>query len=173
MIRCGPLPLMSTRSVTNSRHRLAIAAASVLVAASSLGAQVTTKWPQHSMDRPQPPVINPGSFKASAPAPSDAIVLFDGRSLAAWTSAERPEAGAKWKVADGYMEVVAGAGAIATKQGFGDVQLHIEWRAPTPPKGEGQERGNSGVFLMGRYEVQVLDSYKNRTYPDGQAGAIY
>ena len=125
------------------------------------------------MDRPQPPVVDPGPFKASAAPPSDAIVLFDGRSLAAWTSAERPDAAAKWKVADGYMEVVAGAGAIATKQGYGDAQLHIEWRAPTPPKGEGQERGNSGVFLMGKYEVQVLDSHNNRTYPDGQAAAIY
>jgi len=76
-------------------------------------------------------------------------------------------------MANGYVEVVPGTGAIATKQGFGDVQLHIEWAAPTPAKGEGQERGNSGVFLMGMYEVQVLDSYRNKTYPDGQAGAVY
>jgi len=124
------------------------------------------------MDRPQPAVVTPGAFVASAP-PSDAIVLFDGRSLATWSSADHAGEPAKWKVAGGYMEVVAGAGAIETKQGFGDVQLHVEWRAPTPPKGESQERGNSGIFLMGRYEVQVLDSYQNITYPDGQAGAIY
>ena len=71
------------------------------------------------------------------------------------------------------MEVAPGTGAIATKQGFGDVQLHVEWMTPTPPKGESQERGNSGVFLMSTYEVQVLDSYQNKTYPDGQAGSIY
>src|SRR5829696_6280533 len=127
---------MSSRSVINRTHRFASAAACMVVSATSLSAQVSTKWPQHSMDRPQPPIVDPGPFKASAPPPSDAIVLFDGRSLAAWTSAERPDDPAKWKVADGYAEVVAGAGAIATKQGFGDVQLHIEWRAPTPPKGE-------------------------------------
>jgi len=146
----------------------------VLLAATavSVNAQVSTNWPQHSMDRPQPPVVTPGPFVSVAP-PSDAIVLFDGRSLANWSSTQRPGEAAKWKVADRYMEVVANAGAIETKQAFGDVQLHIEWRAPTPPKGESQERGNSGVFLMGRYEVQVLDSYHNVTYPDGQAGAVY
>jgi hypothetical protein len=142
-------------------------------AAMTAGAQVSTKWPQHSLDRPQPPVVNPGPFTAPAPPPSDAIVLFDGRSLANWRSADSAKGPARWKVVDGYAEVAAGTGAIETKQAFGDVQLHIEWRAPTPAKGEGQERGNSGVFLMGRYELQVLDSYQNKTYPDGQAGAIY
>lgn len=137
------------------------------------GAQVSTKWPQHSTDRPQPAIVNPGPFKASTPAPSDAIVLFDGRSLEHWISADSAGGPARWKVTGGYVEVVAKTGSIRTKQEFGDVQLHIEWRAPTPPKGESQERGNSGVFLMGRYELQVLDSYHNVTYPDGQAGAIY
>jgi hypothetical protein len=108
------------------------------------------------------------------PAPSDAIVLFDGRDLSAWEKADDTHPGpAAWKVADGAMQVVAGAGGIRTKRGFGSVQLHIEWSAPTPPKGESQERGNSGVFLMGMYELQVLDSYDNVTYADGQAGAIY
>ena len=131
-------------------------------------------WPQHSMDRPQPPIVRAGPV-AAVPAPSDAIVLFDGRSLANWRVADSTHnAGpAKWKVANGYMEVVAGAGSIETRRAFGDAQLHVEWRAPTPPKGEGQDRGNSGVILMGTYEVQVLDSYRNVTYPDGQAGAIY
>lgn len=137
------------------------------------GAQVSTKWPQHSMERPQPAIVKPGRFTASAPAPSDAIVLFDGRSLENWASADSTKGPARWKVTGGYAEVVAGTGSIETKQGFGDVQLHIEWRAPTPAKGESQERGNSGVFLMQRYELQVLDSYQNPTYPDGQAGAIY
>jgi hypothetical protein len=130
-------------------------------------------WPIHSTSRPQPPIVDPGPFTVSAPAPSDAIVLFDGKSLANWRSADHPEQPARWRVQDGYMEVVAGTGAIATAQGLGDVQLHVEWMTPDPPKGEGQDRGNSGIFLMGRYEVQVLDSYHNVTYPDGQAGAIY
>jgi hypothetical protein len=100
-------------------------------------------------------------------------VLFDGQSLASWRLADSSQAPARWKVANGYMEVAPGAGGIATAQGFGDAQLHIEWMAPVPPEGTGQDRGNSGVFLMGQYEVQVLDSYGNDTYPDGQAGAIY
>ena len=131
------------------------------------------QWPIHSMDRPQPPIVRVGPASPPVTPPSDAIVLFDGTSLAKWRSADGADGPAKWKVADGYMEVAAGTGSIRTEQSFGDVQLHVEWRAPTPPKGESQERGNSGVFLMGRYEVQVLDSYNNVTYPDGQAAAIY
>jgi hypothetical protein len=118
-------------------------------------------------------VVDPGPSTAPVPPPSDAVVLFDGTSLAQWRTNDSTRGPAKWKVTGGYMEVVAGAGSIATVRGFGDAQLHVEWQTPTPPKGESQERGNSGVFLMERYEVQVLDSYKNVTYPDGQAGAIY
>ena len=124
------------------------------------------QWPQHSMDRPRPPVVNPG------PPPSDAIVLFDGKDLAQWRS-DADSSAAKWIVRDGYVEVKPGTGTMASARGFGDVQLHIEWATPGVAKGEGQERGNSGVFLMGIYELQVLDSYQNDTYPDGQAGAIY
>jgi hypothetical protein len=129
------------------------------------------EWPIHSMDRPRPPVVQPGPERPPVPAPSDAVVLFDGTNLNQW----RDENGnpSKWIVKDGYVEVNPGAGTLVSARSFGDVQLHIEWRAPTPPQGEGQERGNSGVFLMGMYEVQVLDSYQNDTYPDGQAGAIY
>jgi hypothetical protein len=145
----------------------------VLAAMSSIAAQNVGDWPQHSLTRPQPRVVDPGPFTRSAPPPSDAVVVFDGASLARWESADKPNTPAKWKVANGYMEVVPNTGMIATKQRFGDVQLHIEWATPKPGTGESQERGNSGVFLMGRYEVQVLDSYKNVTYPDGQAGAIY
>ena len=158
------------------RHQLI---AQVLVAAFTAGVarpahgQATMTWPIHSTSRPQPPVVNPGPFTASAPRPSDAIVLFDGRSLDNWRSAVDANKPARWRVENGYMEVVAGAGAIATARGFGDVQLHVEWMAPQPASGEGQDRGNSGVFLMERYEVQVLDSYHSTTYADGQAGAIY
>lgn len=130
-------------------------------------------WPVHAMDRPRPPVVDPGPYAAPAPPPADAVVLFDGRSLDAWRAAGGAGRPAGWRVRDGYMEVVAGAGAIETARGFGDVQLHVEWMAPAPPVGEGQDRGNSGVFLMGRYEIQVLDSHANDTYPDGQAAAIY
>lgn len=125
----------------------------------------------HDEDRPAPPVVDPGTTGTPGQPPSDAVVLFDGSDLSAWESVEGGEAA--WQVEDGYLEVVPGTGDIRTKEGFGDVQLHVEWSAPDPPVGEGQDRGNSGIFLMGRYEVQVLDSYANETYPDGQAAAIY
>jgi hypothetical protein len=118
--------------------------------------------------------VEPGT--ASTPdrpgrPPSDATVLLDGKDLSSWRSESGGRAG--WKVENGYAEVVKGAGGIRTVEPFGDCQLHLEWATPVPAVGEGQERGNSGVFLMGLYEVQVLDSYENRTYADGQAAAIY
>ena len=132
------------------------------------------QWPIHDEGRPQPPVVDPGpGMERPAPPPADAIVLFDGKDLAQWRSA-KDGSPAKWKVGNGAMEVVAGTGDIRTERAFGDCQLHVEWATPTPRPGEeGQHRGNSGVFLMGLYEVQVLDSYGNRTYPDGQACALY
>ena len=131
-----------------------------------------TEFPIHSPLRPQPRVVDPGPYPGMRPAPSDAIVLFDGTSLGAWRSAVDASQPARWKVADGWMEVVPGTGNIATVQGFGDVQLHVEWLAP-PVEGDGQDRGNSGVFLMSIYEIQVLDSYENPTYADGVVTAIY
>lgn len=116
-----------------------------------------------------PPVVTPG--RTNADPPSDAIVLFGGKDLSHWRSSDGGPA--KWTVRDGYIEVAPGTGDIATAESFGDVQLHIEWATPAVVKGEGQERGNSGVFLMGHYEVQVLDSYDNVTYYHGQAGAVY
>jgi hypothetical protein len=133
-------------------------------------------WPIHDEARPQPPIVTPGT--GSMPdepgrPPSDATLLFDGTGLSAWRAA-RGGGPAGWKVEKGYVEVVPGAGNIETTQAFGDCQLHVEFQTPTPPKGESQGRGNSGVFFMGgRYEVQVLDSYGNKTYPDGQAAALY
>ena len=116
----------------------------------------------------EPPVVSPGS-KAGQP-PSDAIVLFNGKDFSQWEKVRGGEVG--WKLEDGAM-VVTRSGNIKTKESFGDVQLHIEWAAPAEVKGQGQGRGNSGVYLQGRYEIQVLDSYQNKTYPNGQAGAFY
>lgn len=134
--------------------------------------QTIGDWAIHSMDRPQPPVVDPGPEQPPAPPPADAVVLFDGsEGLAQWQAEDGGEA--RWRVGDGYFEVVPDAGTLVTRDAFGDVQLHVEWTAPTEVVGDGQERGNSGVFLMGMYEVQVLDSYDNTTYPDGQAAAYY
>ncbi|TAA12514.1 DUF1080 domain-containing protein [Pseudoxanthomonas winnipegensis] len=105
-------------------------------------------------------------------APSDAVVLFDGRDLSAWDSEDGGKPG--WSVADGAVTVVPGSKGIRSKKSFCDVQLHVEWRTPTETKGlEGQNRGNSGIFLQDRYELQVLDSYQSATYSNGQAGSIY
>lgn len=117
---------------------------------------------------PQPRVVTPG--EGTAP-PSDAIVLFDGSSLKAWESLEGKKA--DWTISRDHMTVKPGSGNIRTKENFGDCQLHIEWSAPTVIEGEGQGRGNSGIFLQDRYEVQVLDSYNSKTYANGQAGSIY
>ena len=141
------------------------------IGGSPLLAQTTPPCAQHARDCPIPRSIMVPPAGKPVPAPSDAIVLFNGKDLLKWRS--RDGSPARWRVSGGYMEVVKGTGAIATVQGFGDVQLHLEWAAPSPPEGKDQDRGNSGVFLMGRYEVQVLDSYGNITYPDGQAGAVY
>jgi hypothetical protein len=122
-----------------------------------------------SPPKSEPRVVTPG--RTTADPPSDAIVLFDGKSLASWRSSDGTPA--KWQVRDGYMEVVAGVGDVVTTESFGDCQLHIEWATPSVVKGEGQERGNSGVFLMDHYEIQVLDSYDNKTYFHGQAGSVY
>jgi hypothetical protein len=133
-----------------------------------------TPWHVHDGNRPQPPVVTPGTFSSQdqpgAP-PSDATILFDGTSLSGWVGKDGQPA--KWKVEGGYMEVVPGTGNIQTAKHFGDCQLHLEWCAPTVVKGESQGRGNSGVFMMGHYEIQVLDCYQNPTYPDGTTGGVY
>ncbi len=127
-------------------------------------------WHVHDSARPRPVAVDPGPAPAApAKAPADAKVLFDGTNLDAWKGNDGE---AKWKLADGYMEVNR-TGDIETKGEFGDCQLHVEWASPAQPKGDSQGRGNSGIFFFGRYEVQVLDSYENPTYADGQAAAVY
>jgi hypothetical protein len=130
-----------------------------------------TQWHVHDSDRSRPPVVTPGkTFSHLAAPPSDAIVLFDGTDLSKWSG---PDGEAKWKIENGYMEVAPKAGSIRTKDQFADFQLHLEFATPAKVEGSSQGRGNSGVLFNGIYEVQVLDSYDNPTYADGQAGALY
>jgi hypothetical protein len=130
-----------------------------------------TAWHVHDPDRPLPRVVTPGAtFSHGAPPPSDAVMLFDGTDLSKWKS-DKGEA--KWKIENGYFEAVKGGGNIRTKEDFGDFQLHLEFATPEKVVGNSQGRGNSGVLIFGDYEVQVLDSYDNRTYADGQLGAMY
>ena len=131
----------------------------------------------HDPNRPHAPVVTPA--KEPGGPPSDALVLFDGKDLSHWTShhSDITKGGAvgaaEWKLGDGFVEVVPNTGDIATKEKFGDCQLHVEWASPADVQGSSQSRGNSGIILMGRYEMQVLDSFNNPTYADGAAGAIY
>ncbi len=125
------------------------------------------KWRVHDAERPRPPVIQPGTASTQnqpGQPPSDAIVLFDGKDLSQWRNQN-------WAIQDGAM--IASKGNNETTNQFGTCQLHIEWAAPAEVKGRSQGRGNSGIFLMGRYEIQVLDCYENETYADGQTAAIY
>ena len=133
-------------------------------------------WHVHDSNRPHPNAVQPG--KVLGAPPSDATVLFDGTDLSRWMQrgrgADRDKmTDAKWRVADGYFECVPGTGSLITREKFGDVQLHIEWMEPPEIKGQDQDRGNSGVLLMDRYEIQVLESSGGLTYADGQAGALY
>lgn len=125
-------------------------------------------WKVHDVDRPQPAAVVPGAGTGFL-APGDALVLFDGVDLSQWVAGDQP---AGWKVENGYAEV-NGSGNIETRERFGDCQLHIEWASPAKVESGSQGRGNSGVFLMGRYELQILDSWENRTYADGGAAAMY
>jgi hypothetical protein len=134
------------------------------------------KWKVHDSNRPYPPVVTPG--KSCGDAPSDAVVLFDGKDLSNWIQMGRgadrgKQIPPRWKVENGYLETGAKSGDLLSKEKFGDAQYHVEWASPNPPKGVDQDRGNSGFIIMSRYEIQVLDSYQSLTYADGQAGAIY
>jgi hypothetical protein len=133
-------------------------------------------WRVHDIKRPHPKQVTPG--RNPGDAPSDAIVLFDGKDLSAWEQRGRGEdrgkmLAPKWKVENGYFEVVGGTGDLLSKEKFGDAQYHVEWSSPAAVKGDSQNRGNSGFLMMSRYEIQVLDAWNNVTYADGQAGSIY
>jgi 3-keto-disaccharide hydrolase len=130
----------------------------------------------HDPDRPHPKIVIPANTPFGAP--SDATVLFGGKDLSKWNQRGRGADRGKmvdpqWKVGDGYFEVAPGTGDLLTREKFGDCQLHVEWSSPAEVRGNSQARGNSGVLLMSRYEIQVLDMWDNKTYADGQAGAIY
>ncbi len=154
----------------NSWRCLAQSFCLLIVSAMTMTNASFAQWRAHDLTRPKPAVVTPGQSAMTTP-PSDAVVLFDGKDLSQWSDMKGEPS--KWKVENGYMEISKGGGDIRTKQGFGDVQLHIEWAAPVSNAGKGQDYGNSGVYLMNKYEVQVLDSYQNETYADGQAAAIY
>jgi hypothetical protein len=171
---------MKTNMKKHNLHLLIL----TIIATSSLkgteplnGSQTNTaappapQWRIHDRARPQPPVVTPGqTFSQGAPAPSDAEVLFDGKDLSKWQNDRGQDA--PWVVTNGYMEC-AGRQNIRTKGKWADFQLHLEFSEPAPPRGSDQSRGNSGVLINNMYEVQVLDSYENKTYPDGQCAAIY
>ena len=128
----------------------------------------------HDGTRPQPRIVTPGTASTQDQPglpPSDAVILFDGTGLSGWEGREGSPA--QWKLEGGFMEVVPKTGSIKTREHFGDCQLHLEWAAPTVVKGDSQGRGNSGVFLMGLYEIQVLDCFDNPTYADGTTAGIY
>jgi hypothetical protein len=134
-----------------------------------MGYKDTAKLPwcgycKHDPDRPLPPIVTPADQPLPTPPPSDAIVLFDGQDLSRWHPTT-------WKLQDGFLEVTSGN--LVTRDAFGDFQLHLEWMAPDPPEGPPMSRGNSGVLLMQRYELQIFDSYSEKLYADGQCAAIY
>jgi hypothetical protein len=163
--------IMSIKSIS-----LVITVALLVVASGCSNMDPNTKealrWERHDINRPKPKVVTPGAKPGQAP--SNAIVLFDGKDLSAWVN-KKSGGKPKWKVKGGFVEVagIGKDGDIETKQAFGDFQLHIEWASPAVANKAKQGRGNSGVFPMGLYELQVLDSYKSETYADGQAGAVY
>ena len=151
--------------------RFAVLLATSFAVDSAVYAQGQSPWRAHDLTRPRPPVVTPSPIGAVRKPPSDATVLFDGSDLSQW---ESEDGGAsEWELKSGAMMPTSESGPNRSKKAFGDVQLHLEWAAPNPPEGTSQGRGNSGVYLMGLYEVQVLDSFNNETYADGQCASMY
>ncbi len=135
-------------------------------------------WRVHDAYRPRPHIVAPGVFGGPTSPPSDAVILFNGTDLSQWLaegkgSEQGKMVAPRWRVAKGYMEVVPGMGNLVSRESFGDCQIHIEWATPSEVRGSSQGRGNSGVLIMGRYEIQILDSFQNLSYADGQAAAMY
>lgn len=166
---------MKPHRLTSTFFNSIVVYALAIAPAATVLAKPDPNWLDHDRDRPAPPVVEAGASSTQEQAgkpPSDATVLFDGKDLSQWVAMNGSPT--KWIMKDGYMECVKGSGYVRTLQNFGDCQLHVEWTAPVPPHGEGQGRGNSGVFFgLDRYEIQVLDSFENKTYADGSAGAVY
>jgi hypothetical protein len=159
---------------TRAKFFSGVTIAVVLCIAQLSPAQVDPRWKMNDRSRPLPPVITPGTAsteEAAGRPPSGAIVLFDGKDLSQWVGTDGQPS--KWKVENGYVQCVPHTGFLISRQPFGDMQLHVEFWEPVPAVGKDQDRGNSGVIIMGQYEIQVLDSYNNITYADGQAGAVY
>ena len=146
----------------------------LLIISCSAWGQATTEPKETEVWDPEPAVVNPGEVPFES-APEDALILFDGSNLDQWKPAgdEGKRKEVKWTIENHELLVKAEAGAIETMASFGDMQLHIEWRTPVMEGKDGQGYGNSGIFFMGRYEIQVLNSFGNRTYSNGQAGSIY
>jgi hypothetical protein len=152
------------------KQKKTLLSAILFLVAGSLAAQDNNRGPELTeVWKPVPKKVTAGT--TAADAPSDAIVLFNGSNTSEWK--DKNGQAIKWTVADNALTVKPGSGDITSVKSFGDCQLHIEWRSPSVVKGEGQGRGNSGIFLMGKYELQVLDSYESKTYSNGQAGSIY
>ncbi len=152
--------------------KILVLSAIVLIGSFAFGQRSEPQWRASATEwyHPEPPVVTPGEGAGTKP-PSDAIILFDGTDFSAWEGRGGEEV--QWKIIGDAMVVEPKTGNITTKEVFGDCQLHIEWRTPAVIEGDGQNRGNSGVFLQTHYEVQILDSYNNPTYVNGQAGSIY
>jgi hypothetical protein len=169
----GDFRLFDEGATTMKTRVLVVGVGAALICCGVILAQ-KTQWKTHDMNQPAPTVVDPGTASTQdvvGRPPSDAVVLFDGKDLSAWS--QKDGTPAKWKMGNGYFETVPKSGYIYTKKAFGDCQLHVEFATPSPAVGQGQDRGNSGVFLMGLYEIQVLDSYNNKTYADGSAAAVY
>jgi len=168
----APPPQGQARGATQRPDEGAVRDANGAVVGFTKTAEIPgTPWRIHDAGRPHPRMVTPGATPADAP--SDAIVLFDGKDLSKWVKESDPTKPAPWPVRDGYFETGAGSGSIMTREKFGDIQLHLEFSTPSPGRGASQDRGNSGIKFMDKYELQILDSYQNITYADGQAGAIY
>ena len=171
-----PLPARAADEAKDAKDAQQAAAQEKVEGYTDTPKQPNGKWHVHDPNRPQPPVVTPPKqFSQGADAPSDAIVLFDGKDFSRWQGdrgRNNATGDVKWKLENGYMETTS-TGTIRTRDEFGDFQLHLEFATPTKVEGKGQGRGNNGVNIYGMYEIQVLDSYNNKTYPDGQASAIY